>query len=234
MDEERFILYLRRGGRSPNAIKRCIKLVSEFEDYMAECKNGKQLSEVVDRDLMDFVSFLERGSKTKAKGYLWAIRYYYDFIANDEIRNLATRLRAERVDTRPFLLKNFRSIDQEQLNNLAAIGITNVNQMLKIAVNNEGRERLSREANVPENVILELVKLSDLARIPGIKGVRARLYYDAGLDSVEKIAALEPEELREKIVAFVAESDFDGVPTLPAEARYTVEKARELPRIVEL
>ena len=26
------------------------------------------------------------------------------------------------------------------------------------------------------DVILELVKLSDLARIPGVKGVRARLY----------------------------------------------------------
>ena len=44
---------------------------------------------------------------------------------------------------------------------------------------------------------------------------------------------MEPDELRERIVAYVEESDFEGVPTLPAEAKYTVENARELPKIVD-
>lgn len=66
-----------------------------------------------------------------------------------------------------------------------------------------------------------------------MKGIRARLYYDAGIDTVEKIAAMEPEELHERVITYVEESDFEGVPTLPAEAKYTVEKARELPKIVE-
>jgi hypothetical protein len=75
--------------------------------------------------------------------------------------------------------------------------------------------------------------LSDLARIPGVKGIRARLYYDAGIDTVVTIAGLEPEELREIVVDYVARSGFDGLPTLPAEAEFTVEKARNLPSIVE-
>jgi hypothetical protein len=66
-----------------------------------------------------------------------------------------------------------------------------------------------------------------------VKGIRARLYYDAGIDTPEKIAALEPEELRTQVVEYVNKSGFDGVPTLPAEAIYTVEKARALPKIVE-
>ena len=66
-----------------------------------------------------------------------------------------------------------------------------------------------------------------------MKGVRARLYYDAGLDTVEKIAAMEPDELRERIITYVEETGFKRLPTLPAEAKYTVEKARELPNIVE-
>jgi len=33
-----------------------------------------------------------------------------------------------------------------------------------------------------------------------VKGVRARLYYDAGLDTVEKISAMEPDKLRERII----------------------------------
>lgn len=64
-----------------------------------------------------------------------------------------------------------------------------------------------------------------------MKGTRARLYYEAGFDSVEKIANLEPEDLRDQVVEYVKESGFDGVPTLPAEAVYTVEKARYLPKI---
>jgi hypothetical protein len=66
-----------------------------------------------------------------------------------------------------------------------------------------------------------------------VKGIRARLYYDAGIDTVEKIAAIEPENLRAQVVEYTRASGFDGVPTLPAEAIYTVEKARTLPTIVE-
>ena len=54
----------------------------------------------------------------------------------------------------------------------------------------------------------------DLARIPGVKGTRARLYFEAGIDSVEKIASLEPEEFREMVVDHVDQSGFEGVPTL--------------------
>jgi len=146
---------------------------------------------------------------------------------------LAIRLREQRIDRIAFSLKNFRGVNQDDVNSLAEVGIRNVNHMLKTGHSFEDRERISRQTGVPEYTILEFVKLSDLARIPGVKGVRARLYYDAGLDTVEKIAAMEPDELRERIITYVEETGFKRLPTLPAEAKYTVEKARELPNIVE-
>lgn len=66
-----------------------------------------------------------------------------------------------------------------------------------------------------------------------MKGTRARLYFEAGIDSVEKIASLEPEEIREMVVDHVDQSGFEGVPTLPKEAVYTVEKARKIPKMVD-
>jgi hypothetical protein len=66
-----------------------------------------------------------------------------------------------------------------------------------------------------------------------VKSVRARLYYDAGVDTVEKMAEWDPEELREMLIAFVEQTGFDGVAPLPKEARNTVETARKLPKIVE-
>jgi hypothetical protein len=42
---------------------------------------------------------------------------------------------------------------------------------------------LSEKTGIFVERILELVKLSDLVRIPGVKGIRARLYFHAGLET---------------------------------------------------
>ena len=130
-------------------------------------------------------------------------------------------------------MKDFIGVDPIYINKLEENGIRNIDQMLEAGATLNDRKGIARSTNIPHNAILEFVKLSDLARIPGVKSIRARLYYDAGVDTVEKIAALEPEELRTKIVEYVAVSGFDGIPTLPAEAKYTVDKERKLPKIVE-
>lgn len=80
---------------------------------------------------------------------------------------------------------------------------------------------------------LELVKLSDLSRIPGVKGVRARLYYDAGVDTLEKLAAWEPEALLEMVIDFVDQTRFEGIAPFPAEVRFSIATAKQLPKIVE-
>jgi len=233
MDEEGFRKYLIKGGRSISAVNRCITFVAEFEDFLLGNQIGKGLEDAQGEDLIAFVLMLDASSKTKAKKYLWAIRYYYDFKGNGEIRDLAARMREERIDRKPFPLKEFRELDPEYIEKLTEKDINNVDQMLAAGWTVLGRKLLSESTGIPQATILEFVKLSDLARIPGVKGTRARLYYDAGLDTVETIARLEPEELREIVVDYVARSGFDGLPTLLAEAEFTVEKARNLPSIVE-
>ena len=146
---------------------------------------------------------------------------------------LAGLLREERMQRKPFLLKDFRAVDQDHMDKLENIGIQNINQLLESGRNTNTRKRLSLQTGIPESRIVEYVKLADLARIPGVKGIRARLYYDAGIDCVEKIANLEPDQLRKMVVAYVEESGFDGVPTLPAEAVFTVNTARNLPAVVD-
>jgi len=70
-------------------------------------------------------------------------------------------------------------------------------------------------------------------RIPGIKGIRARLYYDAGVDSIEKMAEWDPKALRAMLIEFVDRTGFNGMAPLPKEAEFSVEKAKKLPKIVE-
>lgn len=141
----------------------------------------------------------------------------------------------------PFKLRDFRGVEAAHIEKLAALGIKNAEQMLSAGRTKEQRAELAKRAGLPQEAILELVKLSDLARLPGVKGIRARLYYDAGVDSVEKFAASrkdtgtvwEPEPLRLMVTAYMERTGFEGVPPLPKEVSSTIANARKLPKILE-
>ena len=97
----------------------------------------------------------------------------------------------------------------------------------------DARKKLARSTGMTVEDILELVKLSDLARITGVKSIRARLYHDVGLDTLDKIAALDAATVREVCTRFVKAASFPGVPPTLKEAAFTVASAKTLPRIVE-
>ena len=93
MDEQGFRKFLKRGGRSQSALDRCVVCVKEFEQYLQAHREGKGLDEAGLDDLEDFVAWIEQRPKTSAKTHLWAIRYYYDYTSNEDLRNLE-RLKA--------------------------------------------------------------------------------------------------------------------------------------------
>ena len=232
MDQKGFRGFLKRGGRSQSAIKRIMALVEEYDRYLQEHRGGKALDDGAAEDLEAFAEWIERAPGASANTHLWGIRYYYSYTANEGMSNIAGALREERIKRVPFALVKLRGVNPEHMEKLAAEGIRNVRQMLRAGRTPSSRQELSEMTRVPQDAILELVKLSDLARIPGVKGIRARLYHDAGVDTVEKMAKRNPAELRTMIVEFVERTGFDGIATLPSEARFTVARAKKLPRIV--
>jgi hypothetical protein len=233
MDEAAFRTFLKRGGRTLSMAQQVVTLVQRFASYLQTERGGRGLDEARPEDLEAYVAWVEREPRASAKGHLHAIAYYYEHTANEELRALAGLLRGARIERPPFPLRDFRGVDPEHVERLAALGIRNARQMLEAGRTPAGRQELAARTGIPGQAILELVKLSDLARIFGVKGIRARLYLDAGVDTPEKIAGYDAEEFRALIVGFVARTGFEGVATLPAEARFTVEYARKLPRLVE-
>jgi predicted RecB family nuclease len=129
------------------------------------------------------------------------IRYFYEFVPNEEMAYLALFRWNERVASSnvPLKLKEFRGINAADLAKLENAGIRNVKEIIKAGQTPAKRKELSAKTGVPVAAILELVKLSDLARIQGVKGIRARLYYDAGVDTMEKMAKWNPVELGEML-----------------------------------
>jgi hypothetical protein len=133
----------------------------------------------------------------------------------------------------PFKLRDFRGVDANVIAILEGVHIKNTDQMLSAGRKKDQRAALAREIGIPESLVLELVKLSDLARLPGVKGIRARLYYDAGVDTVEKLASWEPEALRLMLTEYVEQTGFEGIPPLPKEVSSTIANAMKLPKVVE-
>jgi hypothetical protein len=132
----------------------------------------------------------------------------------------------------PFRIRDFRGINPIIIAKLASLGIKNAGQLLSAGQTPEHRVKLSIQAGISHEEILELVKLCDLARLPGVKGIRARLYYDAGVDTVEKLAAYEPAILLAKTSEFVERTGFEGTAPLPKEVSSTIANAIKLPKVV--
>ena len=233
MDEEGFTRFLKRGGRSLSAVKRCVRHVRDFEAFLGDHRAGRPIEEAANTDIEAYVEWVEREPPASAKTPLWALRYYFLYASMDDQRALASQLRQERIKRTPFPLKNFVDVDPEQVERLANIGIRSADDILEAGRTPEGRRHLSEESGIPPEAVLEFVKLSDLTRIKGIKGIRARLYHDAGIDTLEKMAGWDPEEMRAMLAEWVERTGFRGIAPLPKEARFSVESARKLPMIVE-
>jgi hypothetical protein len=233
MNEAGFDRFLRRSGRSPSAVARCVRYVQEFEQYLRSHRDGRALEEADSGDLEHFVNWIECEPKASAKTHLWALGYYLGYTSNEEMRSLAGTMRAQRIKRTPFPLIKFRGVHPEYVDRLASEGIGNVTQMLEAGRTPKGRQTLEEKTGVPQEAILEYVKLSDLARISGTKGIRARLYYDAGVDTLEVLARWDPVGLRAMLIDFVELTGFDGIAPLPKEAASAVATAKRLPKVVE-
>ena len=232
MNETDFREFLKRKRRKPSAIEQIIPYVGAFEGYLENFYPGKTIDQTTPESLESYVSWLESETGESASKLLWALRYYFDFIENQALSDLAGELRAERVKRKPFMIKNFRGVNPDYIVKLDALYTENRDQMIDAGRTPALRRKLADETGIPLEGILELVMLSDLSRLGAVRSVRARLYYEAGLRP-ETIATWEPEALRAMLVEFVERTRFDGIAPLPKEALGAVTQANKLPKIID-
>jgi len=233
MNEADFRKYLKRRGKKPAVVDRNVAAVKAFGAYVRE-KRAKTLETVTTEDIDAFVKHLE-SKKQSAKGHLYVLMNYFHFLGHRDLLQHTSALREARTQKtrRIFPLKDFLHVNQEHVKKLATIGIKNVEHMLAHGKTKQQREQLAKRLGIPEDSILELVKLSDITRIGYVKRKLARLYYEAGLDSPARIAAFDPQKLHDFFVKFVAESGWKGMVPNPKDLAHNIQNARKLSRIVE-
>ena len=144
------------------------------------------------------------------------------------------RRRAGSYTPRPIPLKKLPGIDPEHIERLAALGIKDTKQLFERAKHKQDRAELSGLANVPDDAMLELVKLSDLARPPWVGPVFARLLYETGVDTIPKLSKQSPDALRGILIATNSELEIYGAP-IPGEEDFAswLEIVRQLPQAIE-
>ncbi len=233
MPFENFAKFLKKKGKKEHVVRGLVEYVTEFEKYL----KGKHVdidSASVDI-LKNYINEVQTDPSANIKNRIRAIGLYYRFAGNPELADFASKTREQKISKAKtgMALKDFIGLDPKYVLALAESGIKNTEQMLERGASPSQRKELSKESNIPFKVITEIVKLSDLSRLRGVKGIRARLYYDAGIDTLEKMAISDPEKLRKKIEDFVKKTKFDGIAPLPKEVVSTIEQAKKLKKVVQ-
>ncbi len=231
--EEDFIAFLKSKGKSENVIDLMLSGVASFERFLLD-SNEKSIEEAEKEDIEGFAKS-NYNDKARLKQQLRSIAQYFCFLSEPSLAKYASELREKEIAAKRkgMRLDRFSGYDRTIVEKLAKEGIFYTYQMIAAARSPELRESLAARTGIEMERILEYLKLSDLSRLGGMKGVRARLYYDAGVDTLDKLSNWNPEELRTMLVDFVRKTGFKGIPPLPKEVSSTIEAAKKLERLVD-
>ena len=221
MNKKGFIEYLKHKKKSERTIKHYVDFVEQYEAYLIKNQNGKTLEKAGKKELHTFEKWGDENN-LKMNRYLWGIKEYYDFISKKRLSLEANAMLGERYLSQ-FRLKDFVGVNQGHVKKLAKEGIKTAKEMLYAGLNKQQRKVLSQKTGIPREDILVLVKLSDQARIGGHKKVRARLYHEAGFDTIDKMASCDSEEMRKHLADFIQKTGFKGIAPTPGEAKRLVQ-----------
>jgi hypothetical protein len=227
MDEKKFRAFMEKAKKPAGTINGYIKSINIYADFLQSRQPGSTPDEAKPPDIKEFVSWAaQRGEN--AYRHLWGIRAYYQFMHYSNMENTASEW-MEYIQNETRKLGEFPKIDQESVRKLSKIGIKTVNQFLRATDSEEKLSAISKNADVSKTFLLELFKLCNLSRLPGLKKIRCRLFYEAGLDTLAAIAALKPVEVNMILQDYIEKTGFEGIAPTIGEAEITVLMARFLP-----
>ena len=134
---------------------------------------------------------------------------------------------------KPVNVKELPDIETETIERLASADIKTTKHLFDSAKTKRQRAGLSKELDIPPEVMLELIKLSDLVRIVGVGPVFARILYEAGVDSLEAFVTQSPDELLAKTQEVIVSRGYAPGNIREEDIVYCLETARLLPQVVE-
>jgi hypothetical protein len=135
--------------------------------------------------------------------------------------------------SKPISLAKIPGVDDEVIEILASAGIKNSQKMYERGRTRSDRADLVRETGLSENVIIDMVKMSDLSRIMGVGPVFTRTFLNSEIDTVEKVSTSNPHILYDRMVELYKEQGFEKVDFVLRDIEWCIDMAQRLPKSIE-
>lgn len=174
-------------------------------------------------NLADLIAALRTRRKVAAFAARSGLPEDYVVILGREARSFIPKL---------VYLRDIPGVRAEHVARLAAAGILHSKHVFERAQTPAERRTLAESTGIPPGALLELVKLSDLARVGGMGPAYVRLLYEAGADGIEVLAEQDPVRLRDQAFSVNATHHWTHVvPSLEDLTNY-VRTAKKLPKAI--
>jgi hypothetical protein len=135
---------------------------------------------------------------------------------------------------KPINLKDFPGVNLEFTRVLDKVGIKNTFQLFPHIISREGRNGFAKMNGIDDEELLELTKLTDVARLKYVGPKFARLLIATDFDTVEKIAKSRAAELYDALMRANAECGIYkgkfGIDDMDSWIKIVVQ---EVPQVIE-
>jgi hypothetical protein len=137
------------------------------------------------------------------------------------------------IQPKPNKINEFAGIDPKVAEKLEKAGLTNTAKLYNVVLTNEKRNNLVQKTGISLAELLELTCLTDLSRIKWAGTTFARMLYDAGFETVEKVSKTNYVELHKKITQINKERNYFKGQIGLHDIKLFVEAANEVPLDIE-
>lgn len=129
-------------------------------------------------------------------------------------------------------IRTFASMNHSVVDTLWELGFRTNDDILRRTASATDRKALSTEAGIEEPLLLDLARRADLARIKGIGNLYAVLLRQAGINTVQDLAAWDVEDLYKTVIKLNEQTRVARrIPKL-VNVEQWIELAREMPPLI--
>ncbi len=127
-------------------------------------------------------------------------------------------------------LSEIRSVSAEFMGKLFSDGIKMSKDYLLLCMRHPAGE-ISHKYGVDEEEAVRLFCICDLMRLPGVKELRASLYFDCGYCSLQEISAQSQEAMRARCAEYIADNHIEKSVPFAKELETQIAAAKVLPHL---
>ncbi len=129
-------------------------------------------------------------------------------------------------------IRTFSSMNHAVVDSLWNIGLRTSDDILDRTATADDRHKLAEQTEIDPDLLLDLARRADLARIKGIGNLYAVLLKHAGINNIQDLARQDVEELYKRVIELNEMLKLARRIPKPANVKQWVEGARKLVPVI--